>query len=376
MGKDMWFSCETRIAGSRRVTHLPPMAGAPLEFGAAAESVDLITLRSPSGVELDVATYGGIVTRLLAPDRESELEDVVLGHEWLETYVMGSPYFGAIVGRYCNRIAGGRFTLDGVDYALAINNGPHHLHGGVRGFDKIIWEAEAYSNDAESGVVLTHVSPDGDEGYPGELTVRVTYALTAGGELRIDYEAATDEPTVINLTHHGYWNLAGHGAGDVLDHELTLHADYITPVDETLIPTGGFRPVASTPFDFRKATRIGARIEDDDEQMVFGGGYDHNFVLAGWEDDGVMRTAAVLRDPVSGRTMEVLTTEPGLQFYSGNFLDGSDIGKGGVVYEQRAGLCLETQHFPDSPNQSGFPSTVLRPDETYRSTTVYRFLAE
>lgn len=338
--------------------------------------MDLITLRSPSGVELDVATYGGIVTRLLAPDREGELEDVVLGHEWLEAYVAGSPYFGAIVGRYCNRIAGGRFTLDGVDYALAINNGPNHLHGGVRGFDKIVWEAEAYSNDAESGVVLTHVSPDGDEGYPGELTVRVTYALTVGGDLRIDYGAATDAPTVINLTHHGYWNLAGHGAGDVLDHELTLHADYITPVDETLIPTGGFRPVASTPFDFRKATRIGARIEADDEQMAFGGGYDHNFVLAGWEDDGVMRTAAVLRDPVSGRTMEVLTTEPGLQFYSGNFLDGSDIGKGGVMYERRTGLCLETQHFPDSPNQSGYPSTVLRPDEPYRSTTVYRFLAE
>lgn len=338
--------------------------------------MDLITLRSPSGVELDVTTYGGGVTRLLAPDRDGELADVVLGHERLEAYLAGAPYFGAIVGRYGNRIAGGRFTLDGTEYALSINNGLNHLHGGVTGFDKVVWEAESYANDAESGVVLTHVSPDGDEGYPGELTVRVTYALTVNGDLRIDYEASTDAPTVVNLTHHGYWNLAGHGAGDVLDHELAVLADHITPVDETLIPTGELRPVDGTPFDFREATSIGARIEADDEQMVFGGGYDHNFVLGGWEDDGVLRMAAVLRDPVSGRTMEVLTTEPGLQFYSGNFLDGSDIGKGGVVYEQRTGLCLETQHFPDSPNQPGFPSTVLRPGETYRSTTVYRFSAE
>jgi len=340
------------------------------------EPVDLITLRSPSGVELDVTTYGGIVTRLLAPDRDGKLADVVLGHEWLEAYLAGAPYFGAIVGRYGNRIANGRFTLDGAEYALVRNNGPNHLHGGDRGFDKVVWSSEPYSTETESGIVLTHVSPDGDQGYPGELTVRVTYALTVDGDLRIDYEATTDAPTVVNLTHHGYWNLAGHGAGDILDHELTVHADHITPVDESLIPTGELRPVEGTPFDFREARAIGTRIETDDEQMEFGGGYDHNFVLSGWDDDGVLRMAAVLRDPVSERKMEVLTTEPGLQFYSGNFLDGSDIGKGGVVYEHRAGLCLETQHFPDSPNQPGFPSTVLRPGETYRSTTVYRFSAE
>ncbi len=340
------------------------------------ETVDLITLRSPSGIELDVSTYGGIVTRLLASDRDGNLADVVLGHESLEAYLAGTPYFGAIVGRYGNRIAGGRFTVDGTEYALATNNGPNHLHGGDRGFDKVVWSAEPYSNDSEAGVVLTYVSPDGDEGYPGELSVRVTYALTTTGDLRIDYEATTDAPTVVNLTHHGYWNLAGHGAGYILGHELTVQADRFTPVDEGLIPTGELRPVESTPFDFREATAIGDRIEADDEQLSFGGGYDHNFVLNGWEHDGALRSAAILRDPVSGRKMEVLTTEPGLQFYSGNFLDGTDVGKGGVVYEHRSGLCLETQHFPDSPNQPDFPSTVLRPGETYRSTTVYRFSAE
>jgi aldose 1-epimerase len=338
--------------------------------------VDLFTLRSPSGIELDVITYGGTVTRLLAPDRNGELADIVLGHEWLEAYLAGTPYFGAIVGRYGNRIAEGRFTLDGKEHRLAVNNGPNHLHGGLKGFDKVVWAAEPYSSEAESGVALTYVSADGEEGYPGELTVRVTYALTAGGELRIDYEATTDAPTVVNLTHHGYWNLAGHGSGDILGHELTLHADRFTPVDGTLIPTGELRAVDGTPFDFRSPTEIGARIGADDEQLTFGGGYDHNFVLEGWRPDGELRPAAVLRDAPSGRTMEVLTTEPGVQFYSGNFLDGSDIGKGGVVYERRTGLCLETQHYPDSPNQPDFPSVVLRPGETYRSTTVYRFSAE
>jgi len=348
----------------------------PFGTAPAGDAVDLITLHSPSGIELDVATYGGVVTRLVVPDREGRLADVVLGHEGLGAYVEGTPYFGAIVGRYANRIAAGRFTLDGVEYQLATNDGPNHLHGGKRGFDKVVWSAEPYSTGSEAGVVLTHVSPDGDEGYPGELSVRVTYALTADGELRIDYEATTDAPTIVNLTHHGYWNLAGHDSGDILGHELTIPARRFTPVNETLIPTGELRPVEGTPFDFREATAIGARIEADDEQLALGGGYDHNFVLDGWEDDGSLRLAAVLRDPASGRVLEVLTTEPGLQLYSGNFLDGSDIGKGGIAYEHRGGLCLETQHFPDSPNQPGFPSTVLRPGETYRSTTVYRFTAE
>ena len=354
-----------------------PMAESrPFGTTPDGQAVDLITLSGSSGIELDVMTYGGTVTRLLAPDRSGERADIVLGHEWLESYLAVTPYFGAIVGRYGNRIAGGRFMLDGTEYTLAVNNGPNHLHGGLTGFDKVVWEAAPYSNDRESGVVLTYVSPAGDEGYPGELSVQVTYALTADGDLRIDYAAETDASTIVNLTHHGYWNLSGHGAGDILDHELELNASRFTPVDETLIPTGELRPVAGTPLDFREPTVIGARIAANDEQLGFGGGYDHNFVLDGWEDGGALRSAAVLHDPHSGRTMEVLTTEPGLQFYSGNFLDGSDLGKGGVVYEQRTGLCLETQHFPDSPNQQQFPSTVLRPGQTYRSTTVYRFSAE
>lgn len=357
-------------------TAAPTVEIRPFGTTPDGDPVDLFTLRSPSGIELDVITYGATVTRLLAPDSDGELADIVLGHEWLESYLAGTPYFGAIVGRYGNRIAEGRFTLDGVEHRLAVNNGPNHLHGGLKGFDKVVWAAEPYSDETETGVVLTYVSVDGEEGYPGELTVRVTYALSPRGELRIDYEATTDAPTLVNLTHHGYWNLAGHGSGDILGHELTLHAGRFTPVDETLIPTGELRSVEGTPFDFRSPTGIGARIEADDEQLAYGGGYDHNFVLDGWQPDGELRSAAVLRDVPSGRTMEVLTTEPGIQFYSGNFLDGSDIGKDGVVYEHRTGLCLETQHFPDSPNQPNFPSTVLRPGDTYRSSTAYRFSAE
>ena len=358
-------------------TEEAPMAESrPFGSTPGGEAVDLITLRGPSGIELDVMTYGGTVTRLLTPDRGGERADIVLGHGWLESYLAGTPYFGAIVGRYGNRIAAGRFTLDGTEYELAVNNGPNHLHGGLTGFDKVVWTAESYSNETEAGVVLRYVSPGGEEGYPGELSVQVTYTLTAGGDLRIDYEATTDAPTVVNLTHHGYWNLAGHGAADILEHELSVNASRFTPVDETLIPTGQLRSVEGTPLDFREPTSIGARIDADDGQLAFGAGYDHNFVLDGWNGDGTLRSAAILRDPGSGRTMEVLTTEPGIQFYSGNFLDGSDLGKDGVVYEKRSGLCLETQHFPNSPNQPDFPSTVLRPGETYRSTTVYRFSAE
>jgi aldose 1-epimerase len=377
----MLFLCactgETADESATNDTEGTPMAESG-PFGATpdGEKVELITLRNGSGMELDVITYGATVTRLLTPDRDGERADIVLGHHHLQSYLMGTPYFGAIVGRYGNRIAQGRFALDGIDYALAVNNGPNHLHGGLTGFDKVVWTAEPYSNDTEAGVVLEYLSPDGEEGYPGELSVQVTYALTAAGDLRIDYEATTDAPTIVNLTHHGYWNLAGHGAGDILGHELTLHAGHFTPVDETLIPTGELRSVEGTPFDFREPAAIGARIDADSEQLAFGSGYDHNFVLDGWNGDGSLRSAAVLHDPSSGRTMQVLTSEPGIQFYSGNFLDGSDLGKEGVVYEQRTGLCLETQHFPDSPNQPDFPSTVLRPGDTYRSTTVYRFSAE
>jgi aldose 1-epimerase len=349
------------------------------------DSITLYTLRNARGMTARVADWGGIVTEVRVPDREGRLADVVLGHDSLAAYVAGTPYFGAIVGRYANRIARGRFSLDGSTYRLATNDGPNHLHGGVRGFDRRPWDAFVVQSGPVPGgaldvpgagrstVVLTRTSEDGEEGYPGRLAVEVSVSLTNGNELRFDYEATTDAPTVVNLTHHGYWNLAGHDAGDVLGEELEIRASRFTPVDAGLIPTGELRPVVDTPFDFRAPTAIGARIGEDDEQLRRGGGYDHNFVLDDWTGDGALRLAARLRDPGSGRVMEVLTTEPGLQVYSGNFLDGSDVGKGGTVYEKRDGLCLETQHFPDSPNQPSFPSTVLRPGETYRSTTVYRF---
>lgn len=349
-------------------------------FGTAPDGqiVNLLALRSETGLEVDVITFGGIVTRVLAPDRRGDLADIVLGHDDLGPYLAGTPYFGAIVGRYGNRIEGGRFALDGREHRLTVNQAPHHLHGGERGFDKVVWHAEPYSNGAgaECGVILSSRSPDGDEGYPGELAARVTYALTAAGDLRIEYEAATSAPTVVNLTHHGYWNLAGHAAGSILDHELSIFASRFTPVDPALIPTGELRPVEGTPLDFREATTIGARIEAEDEQIQIAGGYDHNFVLDGWTDDGVLRPAALLHDPQTGRTMEVLTTEPGVQLFSSNFPGWTAAGKGGAKYGHRSALCLETQHFPNSPNEPDFPSTVLRPGETYRSVTVHRFSAE
>jgi len=336
-------------------------------------AVTLYTLRNAHGLRADISNYGGIVTRLLVPDREGAVADVVLGYDSLADYLKGSPYFGAIVGRYGNRIAQGTFTLDGVRYTLAVNNGPNALHGGLKGFDKVVWQAEPYTDSTEAGVRLHYVSPDGEEGYPGRLDVTVIYALTNDNALRIDYRLTTDRPTIHNVTHHGYYNLGGHASDDILGHELTLNADRFTPVDSTLIPTGELRDVAGTPFDFRTPTAIGARIAADDPQIRFGGGYDHNFVLNGAA--GTLRFAGRVRDPKSGREMEIATTEPGIQFYSGNFLDGSNVGKGGARYEYRAGFCLETQHFPDSPNHPEFPSTVLRPGEEYRSTTVYAFLA-
>lgn len=336
-------------------------------------SVSLYTLRNSAGMETCLTDYGGIVTRLTAPDRGGHFADVVLGYDSLADYLGGSHYFGAIVGRYANRIAGGRFILDGVEHALVTNDGDNHLHGGLRGFDKVVWEAEPYESDEEAGVRLRYVSPDGEEGYPGRLTTTVTYALTETNELRVEYSAETDAPTVLNLSHHGYFNLAGHASGSILGHELVLNAGRFTPVDARLIPTGEIGDVAGTSLDFREPAAIGARIEEDDEQIRRGRGYDHNFVLD--DHDGSLRLAARVHEPDGGRVMEVRTTEPGVQFYSGNFLDGSDVGKDGGVYEQRSGFCLETQHFPDSPNQPHFPSTVLRPGEQYQTRTVYRFLA-
>jgi len=335
-------------------------------FGKTADgkSVDLYTLTNANGLKADIMTYGGIVTSLHVPDRNGNFADIVLGCDSLDEYIKGTAYFGALIGRYGNRIAEGKFSLDGVEYMLAKNNGPNHLHGGIKGFDKVVWDAEAIEENGAPGLKLTYLSKDGEEGYPGNLNCTVIYTLTNNDELKISYEAETDKATVINLTHHGYFNLAGHDSGDILGHELMLTADNFTPVDEGLIPTGQIKPVKGTPMDFTNPMPIGSRIAE------VKGGYDHNYVLN--NSDGSLALAASVYEPKSGRVMEIFTTEPGIQFYSGNFLDGSIKGKG-ATYNRHSGLCLETQHFPDSPNKPRFPSVVLRPGEKYTQTTVHKF---
>ncbi|MGW7054360.1 aldose epimerase family protein [Streptomyces sp. NPDC054887] len=326
------------------------------------------------GTRLKVLSYGGIVQSLEVPDRRGAAANISLGFDNLDDYVAGSPYFGALIGRYGNRIAKGRFTLDGRTYQLPLNDGPNSLHGGDKGFDKQIWDVEPFSRGADHGLVLRRTSPDGEMGYPGTLKVKVTYTLTARGAWRIDYEATTDRATVVNLTSHTYFNLAGEGSGSVDGHTLELAASRYTPVDSTLIPTGELARVAGTPFDFRRARTIGERARVPHQQVLYGQGLDHNWVL----DKGSTAKpgyALTLGDPESGRVMRMHTTEPGMQFYSGNFLDGTLAGTSGRLYRQGDGLCLESQHFPDSPNQPSFPSTVLRPGTTYRSTTVHAFSA-
>ena len=331
----------------------------------------MFTLTNVHGMEVRLISYGGIVTSIRVPDRSGRFDDVVLGHDDAAGYVKdNSPYFGAIIGRYGNRIAKGVFTLDGHTYHLATNNGPNHLHGGNRGFDKVVWQGEEFKNADGQGVIFRYTSPDGEEGYPGTLKARVTYTLTDRDELMVDYSATSDKATPVNLTHHSYFNLTGI-TRDVLDHELTINADRYTPVDATLIPTGSIDSVEGTPFDFRKPAAIGSRIGQDDEQLRNGKGYDHNFVL-NRTGEGLVPAAHVY-EPSSGRVLDVSTTEPGLQFYSGNFLDGSITGKSGKAYPQRWGFCLETQHFPDSPNQPAFPSTILRSGIEFRSRTVFAF---
>ena len=334
-------------------------------------ALTVYTLTNANGVEVRTIPYGAIVVSIRVPDRNGKFDDVLLGFDRIDGYAGSHPYFGAVVGRYGNRIAKASFTLDGQQYALAANNGPNSLHGGVKGFDKKVWGAELFDRDGNVGVIYTVTSPDGDEGYPGNLKAQVTYTLTKSNELTVEYEASTDKATPINLTQHSYFNLAGEGRGDVLNHRLTIDANRYTPVDATLIPTGDYAAVENTPFDFRRPTPIGARIDADDEQLRHGGGYDHNWVL-NRDRDGLVH-AARLEEPTSGRTLDVSTTEPGIQFYAGNFLDGTIKGKSGHVYARRSGLCLETQHFPDSPNHSSFPSTILRPGEQYRSKTVFAF---
>ena len=334
-------------------------------------NVDLFKLTNARGVEARIISYGGIVISLRVPDRNGLFEDIALGYDNLEGYLKSTPYFGAIIGRYGNRIAKGQFTLDGKLYKLATNNAPNHLHGGVKGFDKVVWKGESFKNAEGVGVIFTYDSPDGDEGYPGTLKTRVTYTLNDRNELIVDYLATTDKSTPVNLTHHTYFNLAGEGKRDILDHEMTINADRYTPIDATSIPTGELAPVEATPFDFRNATPIGSRINHKDVQLTNGKGYDHNYVL-NRQGDGLVKAARVV-DPSSGRVLEVSTTEPGIQFYSGNFLDGSITGKSGQLYKERFGFCLEPQHYPDSPNRPNFPSTILKPGEEYRSKTVFSF---
>jgi len=335
------------------------------------ENVRVFTLTNAQGLEARIMTYGGIVTSLRVPDRTGKLDDIALGYNSLDGYLKSTPYFGAIIGRYGNRIAKGRFTLAGKTYTLATNDGANHLHGGVKGFDKVVWKGESFKNADGAGVVLTYDSPDGDEGYPGALKAKVTYTLNDKNELVVDYLATTDKATPVNLTHHTYFNLAGEGKRDILDHQLMINADRYTPIDATSIPTGELASVEGTPFDFRTATAIGARIDQDNAQLKNGKGYDHNFVLTR-QGDGLVRAARVV-EPTTGRVLEVSTTEPGIQFYSGNFLDGSITGKSVQAYQRRSGFCLEPQHFPDSPNHSTFPSTALKPGEEYRSKTVFTF---
>src|SRR5215469_2389485 len=345
-------------------------------FGAREERpIILYTLKNSHGVEVRAMNYGGIIQSVRVPDRDGKLADVVLGHDTAEGYIPNPPYIGAIVGRYANRIANGTFTLDGKTYTLPKNDGPNTLHGGVtRTFDKVVWDAEPLKG--KNGVAFSYLSKDGEEGFPGNLKVTVTYTLTDGNALILDYQATTDKSTPINVSQHSYFNLKGEGNGDILDHEILINADRFTPVDKNLIPTGELRPVKGTPFDFTTSTKIGARIEDNYEQLGLGHGYDHNFVLNDKPRQNDLVLAARVHEPTTGRTLEVWTTQPGVQFYTGNFLDGSVTGKEGHVYKRRYGFCLETQHFPDSPNHPDFPNTILRPGEKFHQTAVFKFSAK
>jgi len=348
-------------------------------FGAVdGIPVEIYTLANGT-VEITLLTFGGIIQAIRVPDRTGRIANIALGFATLDDYVQynGEPYFGALVGRYANRIARGRFTIDGTTVQVPLNNGPNALHGGIRGFDKHIWAATEIREPDAVGVRLSRTSPNGEEGYPGNLAVDVTYRLTTAGTLRIDYRATTDAATVVNLTNHTYFNLAGDGSGSILGHELTLNADHFTPTDEGLIPTGEVAPVDGTPLDFRTPHPVGARIRDNHPQLTLGHGYDHNYVIARPSSgDGSQVLAAIVREPTSGRRLEVSTTQPGVQFYTGNFLTGALVGTSSRAYRQSDGLCLETQHFPDSPNQPHFPATILRPGEEYRETTTYTFATD
>jgi aldose 1-epimerase len=342
-------------------------------FGKLADGREVrqYSLENEAGIVVQIIDYGATVTSLIVPDRNGKMNDVVLGYDSLQGYVDGTAYFGAVVGRYGNRIGKGQFQLDGKQYQLTVNDGENHLHGGKVGFNKVLWNSTIRAERPDPAVQMQYLSSDGEEGYPGNVALKVTYTLTEKNELRVDYEGTTDRPTILNPTQHSYFNLSGSFQNTVLDHLLMISADGITPVDKGLIPTGEIARVEGTPMDFRRPTAIGTHINDQNEQLAFGRGYDHNWVLNG--DSGRVRKVAELYEAQSGRMMEIITDQPGLQFYSGNFLDGTAKGKNGTVYQRRTGLCLETQAFPDSPNKSQFPSVTLRPGETYHQTTIYKF---
>jgi len=346
-----------------------PITSAP--FGSTdGKPVEIYTLKNDNGAEAKIMTYGGIVQSLKVPDRDGKLVDIVLGYDDLDGYVTNNPYFGALIGRYGNRIGGGKFTLNGTTYTLATNNGPNHLHGGIKGFDKVVWTAKPMCTKEGPALKLTYLSPDMEEGYPGNLNVTAVYTLTDDNELKVTFEATTDKPTICNLTHHSYFNLSG--GGTILDHICYINADKTTPVDSGLITTGETKPVDGTPFDFRKPTAIGDRINDPDTVLQYGPGYDHNWVI-NQKKPGEMTLQARVTSPKTGITMEVLSDEPCLQFYAGNFLDGTIHGKYGQVYQQRTGFCMEPQHAPDSPNKPEWPTVVLNPGQTFHNTIIYRF---
>ncbi len=337
----------------------------------ATDTLSTYDLQNKNGVKMSVTNFGGRIISLWVPDKDGRLSNVVLGYDSAKKYLKGNASFGATIGRYGNRLAKAKFTLEGKEYQLTVNNGVNALHGGPKGFHKVYWHVKPVVRPEGTALEMTYLSKDGEEGYPGNLSVKVIYTLTDQNELILDYEAATDKTTVLNLTHHSYFNLAGEGSGDILNHKVTIKADRFTPVDVGLIPTGELRLVKGTPFDFLNPRAIGERIEQKDEQLIFGKGYDHNWVLNKKENE--LSLAATVAEPSTGRIMEVWTTEPGVQFYTGNFLNGVDIGPSGKPYNFRNGLCLETQHFPDSPNHKDFPSTILKPGEVYKQRTVYKF---
>jgi aldose 1-epimerase len=336
------------------------------------DSVTQYIFSNKHGLEVRIINYGGIVTNIMVPDKNGNVEDVVLGYDNLDDYIKATPYFGAIVGRYGNRIANGNFSLNGEEYNLAINNGKNHLHGGLKGFDKVIWDAQPFLEDNTAGLKLHYLSADMEEGYPGNLDVNVVYTIHEDNSIEINYTATTDKPTVVNLTQHSYFNLTGNAKRDILGHEVMIKSNEIVPVDAGLIPTGAFLSVSRTPFDFNQSTAVGDRINESDEQLKLGGGYDHCWVLNKSAENALEWVVKAV-DPISGRIFELATTEPAVQFYTGNFLDGTLTGKNGVVYKQRYGLCFEPEHYPDSPNHPDFPSVELNPEEEYNTTTVWKF---